>query len=92
LSRQRIALFSYAALLAAVLADLVLIFVFPAYPVFLALLGPIFILLGFQIVYFFKEHAKIWENWGAPSPALFLFVGFSFTMIGILFTFGPVLL
>jgi hypothetical protein len=88
LDRRRTALFTYVALMAAFVVDFILIFLFPGYPVFMALLGPIFVLLGVQIVYFSREHARIWEGWGAPSHTLFLFVGFSFIVLGFAMTFG----
>ncbi len=88
MDRKRVALFSYAALMAAFIADFILILLFPRYPIFVMLLGPIFVVLGTQIAYFSKEHAHIWERWGAPSPTLFLFVGFSFIVLGFIFIFG----
>ncbi len=87
MDRRRIALFSYAALMAAFITDLVLIVLFPGFPVLVALLGPISVVLGVQIAYFSTEHARIWERWGEPSPGLFLFVGFSFIVLGFFFTF-----
>jgi hypothetical protein len=39
-------------------------------------------------VYFSREHARIWERWGAPSPPMFLFVGFCFIVLGFVFVFG----
>lgn len=88
MDRRRIALISYAALIAAFIADFILIVLFPDYPIFMALLGPIFVVLGVQIVYFSRDHARIWERWGKPSSTLFLFVGFSFIVLGFVFTFG----
>ncbi len=88
MDRRRTALFSYAALMAALITDFILIFLFPGYPIFVVLLGPIFVVLGVQIVYFSREHARNWERWGAPSPGLFLFVGFSFIVLGFIFAFG----
>ncbi len=88
MDRRRIALLSYVALVTASITDLILILLFPGYSIFVALLGPLFVVLGVQIVYFSREHARIWERWGAPSPSLFLFVGFSFIVFGFVFTFG----
>lgn len=74
--------------MAAFILDFILIFLFPNYSIFRVLLGPIFVVLGVQIVYFSRDHAQIWERWGKPSPTLFLFVGFSFIVLGFIFTFG----
>ena len=88
MDRRRIVLFSYVALVTASIADLVLILLFPGYPIFVALLGTLFVVLGVQMVYFSRQHARIWERWGAPSPSLFLFVGFFFIALGFVFAFG----
>ena len=89
MNRERFALISYFFLLALFVGDFVLILLFPGSAAFLSLwFGPIFALLGIQLVYFSNEHARIWAGWGGPQPRMFAFVGVFFLLIGLYFAFG----
>ncbi len=89
MTRERLALVSYFLLLALFVGDFVLILVFPGSAGSLSVwFGPIFFLLGVQLIYFRNEHARIWERWGGPPARTFAFVGFFFLLIGMYFVFG----
>ncbi len=88
MDRKRLALISYVALMALFVVDFTLILIFPGPSPFLLMLGPIFVLLGAQLVFFRQEHARIWERFGAPSASIFAFVGFLFIVLGLYFTFN----
>jgi hypothetical protein len=89
LTRERFAVLSYFLLLALFLVDFGLILVFPESAAYLSLwFGPIFALLGIQLIYFRNEHAAIWGKWGGPQARAFAFVGAFFILIGLYFTFG----
>lgn len=83
MSRPRLALLSYIALMTAVAGCLVLVVLFPAVPLFQTLLGLAFVLLA----YFRDEHAGIWERWGEPSSTIFAFTGMLFVVVGLVFVF-----
>ncbi len=89
MTRERFTLVSYFFLLALFVLDFVLILIFPGSAGFLSLwFGPIFALLGIQLIYFRNEHASIWEKWGGPQARAFAFVGAFFLLIGLYFAFG----
>lgn len=89
MTRERFALISYFFLLALFVGDFVLILLFPgSAAVFSAWFGPIFALLGVQLIYFRNEHARFWSRWGGPSARAFAFVGVFFLLIGLYFAFG----
>ncbi len=87
MSRPRLALLSYIALMSAVAGCLVLVVLFPASAVFQTLLGLAFVLLGVQLAYFRDEHAGLWERWGEPSSTIFAFMGMLFVVVGFVFVF-----
>ncbi len=89
MTRERFAFISYFFLLALFVGDFALILLFPGSAPSLSLwFGPIFALLGIQLIYFRNEHAKIWSGWGGPQAGVFMFVGFFFLIIGLYFAFG----
>ena len=89
MTRERFALISYFFLLALFFGIFVLALLFPSSAASLSLwFGPIFALLGTQLIYFRNEHARVWEGWGAPQARTFAFVGFLFLLIGLYFAFG----
>ena len=89
MTRERFALISYFFLLALFVGDFALILLFPGSAASLSSwFGPIFALLGIQLIYFRNEHAKIWQKWGGPQSGVFIFVGFFFLLIGLYFAFG----
>lgn len=89
MTRERFALVSYFFLLALFIGDFALILLFPGSAASLSLwFGPIFALLGIQLIYFRNEHAGIWEKWGGPQARAFAFVGAFFLLIGLYFAFG----
>lgn len=88
LDRKQLALVSYVALMTLFVVDFVLILLFPGPSIFLLMLGPIFVLLGVQLIFFRQEHARIWERFGEPTATIFAFVGFLFVVLGLYFTFN----
>lgn len=88
MDRKRLALVSYIALMGILLLDFVLVVLFPGPSPFLLMLGPIFFVLGAQLVLFRQEHTAIWERFGGPSVGMFMFVGFLFIVLGLYFTFN----
>lgn len=89
MTRERFAIVSYFFLLALFVVDFVLILIFPGLAEFLsAWFGPIFALLGAQLIYFRNEHARIWAGWGGPAARTFAFIGVLFLLIGLYFAFG----
>jgi hypothetical protein len=87
LDRKRLALVSYVALMVVLMTDFVLVVLFPGPSIFLLMLGPIFVVLGVQLVFFRQEHARVWERFGAPTASIFAFVGFLFIVLGLYFAF-----
>ncbi|MGB3680963.1 MAG: hypothetical protein WA990_00610 [Rubrobacteraceae bacterium] len=89
MTRERFALVSYLFLLTLFVGDFALILLFPGSAAYFSVwFGPIFAVLGAQLVYFRNEHARIWADWGGPQARAFAFVGVFFLMIGLYFAFG----